>query len=116
MANNLAHIGVLGMRWGRRKSRDTGGSESHKRSRVLMKKKLSDMSDDEIKQLSTRLRLEKEYKELTKRNTSAAEKFVTDIMLNATKTTISNLLAKGTTAYAQKLIDYMLGNPVTNGG
>lgn len=53
----LYHYGVLGMRWGRRKS-----SADHLSARSIEKKKLREMSNNEIKELTNRLSLERNYR------------------------------------------------------
>lgn len=72
----LAHFGVKGMRWGvrrdgsstgkRSKSKsDSSESKDSKRSSKLRKKKASEMSNDELKELTRRLQLEKQLRDLT---------------------------------------------------
>lgn len=97
MSNNtLYHYGVLGMRWGRRKpsssSRITTGSrkrasqsEDHIRAKSLKKKKLSQMSNAELRELNNRMQLESQYKNLKKQDISTGKKFVKDIMYDSAK-------------------------------
>lgn len=59
----LKHWGVLGMRWGQRKAR-SGGSSDHLATRSIRKKRLADLSNDEIRMLTTRIQLEQQYKNL----------------------------------------------------
>lgn len=61
--NDLKHVGVLGMRWGHRKTPKTV-SKDHAIASKIKSKKLSQMSNDEIRTLSNRIRLEQEYKNL----------------------------------------------------
>lgn len=61
--SELNHVGVLGMRWGRRKGVKKV-SQDHAVASKIKKKKLSEMSNEEIKILSNRIRLEQEYKNL----------------------------------------------------
>jgi hypothetical protein len=74
----LEHYGVKGMRWGVRKDRRTSGrrrtrggrsslptSKDHRRSVAIRKKRVSQMSNDELKIVLNRLRLEKEFKQLS---------------------------------------------------
>lgn len=67
----LAHYGVKGMKWGVRKdrvkkSRKTKRTESseHTESRRIKRKKLSEMTNDEIGTLNRRLQLEQQYNQL----------------------------------------------------
>lgn len=78
MNNELYHYGVLGMRWGVRRSK-TGSRSSiskPKRSKRTVnesykqahsKKKLKYMSNNELQEINKRLNLEKNYKELTRK-------------------------------------------------
>ena len=76
MNNELYHYGILGMKWGVRRSRQDSGS-SIKRSRskpsidpsykkAHTKKKIKYMSDNELKEINKRLNLEKNYRDLTR--------------------------------------------------
>lgn len=56
-SDELSHVGVKGMKWGKRKGRSSSSSAP--------KEDLSKFSDDELKQKINRLKLEKEYKSLT---------------------------------------------------
>lgn len=65
----FAHYGVLGMKWGRRKSEGNSAvpsaqSDDHINVASLRKKKLSQLSNAEIKAVTERLNLEKKFKEV----------------------------------------------------
>ena len=66
----LAHWGVKGMKWGVRKDRTGVGassasaSEDHINVAALRKKKLSQLSNAEIKAVNERMNLEKKYREM----------------------------------------------------
>lgn len=77
MENELYHYGVLGMRWGVRRSKSGSSSsgKSSKRSKPAVdpsykkahaKKKLKYMSDNELREVNKRLNLEKNYSDLTR--------------------------------------------------
>lgn len=96
MANELQHFGILGMKWGRRKSRSGGvdtSSEDHRAVSSIKKKRVNEMSNDELKKLTARLQLEKQYSDLTKKETNIGVKIVTDILLNTGKQVASKYLA-----------------------
>ena len=68
---DLYHFGILGMKWGVRRSGKSGsrtsrieGSEDYKKAKTLKRKRLKDMSNKEIEELSKRLQLETNYRRL----------------------------------------------------
>lgn len=84
--DELAHYGVPGMKWGVRKSRPTSSSDSRwpfwpkrkqmsksdnnkqTKSQPIKKKKLSELTDKEIKARMARMELERSYIEMVKGN------------------------------------------------
>ena len=72
----LMHYGVLGMKWGRRKSpssvfksikkkRMDSYSSDYKETRKMRRKSSKKLSNDELKKLNNRMRLEQEYNRLS---------------------------------------------------
>lgn len=97
MDNELMHYGVLGMKWGVRKKRNSFGFRKRNsklstqtdnnptaKPNSTKKKSVKDMSDDELETYVTkaekRLNLEKRYRDLTPKETSKGQKFVESIM------------------------------------
>ena len=92
--NELAHYGILGMKWGIRrteaqlarargktKSDDADDNEKKTSSASSSKKKsVSEMSDDELRKAVNRLQLEKQYRDLSPKNVSAGQRFVNKVM------------------------------------
>lgn len=89
----LYHYGILGMHWGRTKSSDSSNvqvirvrnSEDHDKRMALKTKKLSEMTNDELRAYTQRVMLEKQYKELSKTDISRGKKLVNDIINGVTK-------------------------------
>ncbi len=75
----LAHAGVKGMRWGKRKKKSS--SESEKEPKIDVKK----MSDDDLKKAINRLKLEREFKQLTTPEVSQGRKIVGEILKDVGK-------------------------------
>lgn len=61
----LYHYGVLGMKWGVRRKRSM--SDDAKKTASIKKKKIHEMSNNELREANNRLQLESQYKQLTKR-------------------------------------------------
>ena len=93
--NELYHYGILGMKWGIRRTpeqlarargktksssstedTDSKNTKINTSSNTSKKKSLSEMSDDELKRTVTRLQLESTYKKLNPEKVSAGKKFL----------------------------------------
>ena len=86
----LMHFGILGMKWGRRKGASKitvakKASEDHDIARKVIGKQAHELSNADIKKFAERKALEKQYKELTKKQVSAGRKFVTDLLITLAK-------------------------------
>ena len=105
----LAHYGVLGMRWGKRKgssgsstgSSKSGGkgstgdeSEDHKTKKSLQKKRPSQMSTAELKKVNDRLQTEKTYRMLTAKQKSKARKVFEEVVGGALKSSAKSFLTQ----------------------
>jgi hypothetical protein len=101
---NLYHVGVLGMKWGRRKGKTTQSrpnSEDHKESRSLKKNKVSTLSNAELRKLNDRLQLEKQYSALNPSKTQKGLNYVKSI--TAAGTTLAALYAVTQTPFGKKV-------------
>ena len=89
----LVHYGVLGMKWGVRRSKaelarargkktsDSGDdSDDKKQTTAKRSKSISEMSDDELRKTVQRLQLEKQYRDLSPKQVSAGQKIVDKIL------------------------------------
>lgn len=87
MDNELYHYGILGMRWGIRKSRSgSGGSKKTSKKRIasddakdamsLKKKKVYEMSNAELRRLNDRQSLERTYRQNNKSKIAKGVAFV----------------------------------------
>lgn len=86
--DTIAHYGVLGMQWGKRK-RSSGASVK----KAKKNPKASTMSDTELRTKINRLQMEKQYKQLTTKDRSAASRFVGDIVRESAKKTVSSYVS-----------------------
>lgn len=89
----LVHYGILGMKWGVRRSKaelarargkktsDSGDdSDDKKQTTAKRNKSISEMSDDELRKTVQRLQLEKQYRDLNPKQVSAGQKIVDKIL------------------------------------
>lgn len=99
MENNieefLMHFGIPGMRWGVRRKRNTSADNDSARS--IQKKHISEMSNDELKKLTTRLQLERQYKDLNPSTIAAGRKLVANITADIGKQLVKNYTTKAAT-------------------
>ena len=72
MDDYLTHYGVSGMRWGVRKSRSN--SSDHNRYSEIKKKKLRDMTDEEVRIITRRSQLLKKLRSATLATSKRPEK------------------------------------------
>ena len=90
----LAHYGVRGMRWGIRKSRIKGAKKWTSKKQA----KIDGMSDDQLRRVNNRIRLEKEYRQLTQtrmeRYRARAGKAAEEAAFNTLQNAIQNGLKK----------------------
>ena len=81
--DELMHFGVKGMKWGRRKSKQTSGSKGKKTSKKKNKKNARRMSNKELMARIKRLDLEKRYMDAY--NRSQTNKLMSEIFNVSTK-------------------------------
>ena len=93
----LAHYGVKGMKWGRRRNK-TGGHDyvgRQVKGGTLDKPDVSKLSDEELRARINRIKMETEYAQLTKRQPVKAEKFVKKLIQKRSNETLDRLTQKG---------------------
>ena len=88
-ADELRHYGVLGMKWGKRRSKaELARARASRGSSKVTKKSIEEMSDDELRRKLNRLQMEQQYAKL-----SGAD-------VNRGKQYVEKLIKAGTTAAA----------------
>lgn len=124
MGDYLVHYGVLGMKWGRRKSKPSKSSKSSttkssstaKKSTTKKKSSkkvnIKELSDSELQKKINRLQMEKRYRDLKSSEISAGRKLVGDILMSSGKT----VGVQVTTYAAGKLINKVMKDEVVKTG
>lgn len=119
--NELFHYGIKGMKWGVRRTeaqlaRARGErlpSENNRKAGVSKssssaKKKVSEMSDDELNRAVRRLQLEEQYRRLNPQKVSAGKKFVNkvakDVLIPAATTVARNTIQRAMENEVKKLL------------
>lgn len=96
MEKDLKHYGVLGMHWGVRKDRNgvrrgrRQQSEDYINTKDLRKKRLSEMSNSELRALNERLNLESQYLRMSQTKINKGQKFIADILKEMGKEVAKN--------------------------
>ena len=89
--SELMHFGVKGMKWGVRKKR----IKDAKRWTSKKQAKIDGMSDDQLKKVNNRLRLEKEYRQLTQTKLEKYRNKAGKAAEEAIFNTLQNVIQKG---------------------
>lgn len=118
--NSLKHYGVKGMKWGVRKQYKSTGRKKNKKifsfkksEKKTAKKEKNEsssnkryISDEELRRRINRLKMEKEYKQLTAREKSAGQKWIEGVLSDSSRQIAVSFIKK----YADKTIDKMLND------
>lgn len=105
--SDIMHFGVLGMKWGvRRKKNSVSRKEQKKRANkktsrdyneteFLRKRKVKSLSNAQLKKAITRMQLEQQYKQLSEKDKfklyNFGKKFVNDLMTSTTQTVVNTI-------------------------
>lgn len=84
--NFLAHYGVPGMKWGRRRSdaqlakaresRSSDANEAYEAKAKAKKSGVGSLSNNELQKVNTRMNLERQYKDLTTKDKTTGMQYV----------------------------------------
>jgi len=90
----LAHYGILGMRWGKRKGSSSstgskGGSSKGKKTRTV-----KDMSNKEIQSRVKRIQLEQQYSSVSSKRKSKGRKMAESILSDSAKSVATTYVTK----------------------
>lgn len=107
--SDIMHFGILGMKWGVRKKKNSISRKEQKKrankktsrdyneAEFLRKRKVKSLSNAQLKKAITRMQLEQQYKQLSEKDKNEiytfGKKFVNDLMTSTTQTVV-NTIAK----------------------
>lgn len=81
MENSLYHYGVLGMKWGKRRSQaELARARASRNSSKVTKKSIKEMSDDELRRKLNRLQMEQQYAKLSGADVNRGKEYVNKII------------------------------------
>lgn len=104
MPSKLQHVGVLGMKWGRRKARTP--SEDHTSALSGLKgKQAHELSNTQIRKAAERIQLERQYKSLTIKEKSEGRKMIEDILNNQKRMLVTTAVASASTLAVKLIMD-----------
>lgn len=105
--SDIMHFGVLGMKWGVRKKKNSVSRKEQKKrankktsrdyneAEFLRKRKVKSLSNAQLKKAITRMQLEQQYKQLSEKDKSTfyqfGKKFVNDLMTSTTQTVVNTI-------------------------
>ena len=111
MSKLLKHYGVLGMHWGVRTGGKSGkggrssASSDSKAARALRGRSLSSLSNEELKTLTTRMQLERQYKDLKSKDVSSGQKWITDLVASSGKEVAKGYVTQALGSAANQAIE-----------
>lgn len=114
--SELMHYGILGMKWGVRRNRKElerarkarRASDDSKKAEKSKAKDISELSNEELRELNNRMQLERQYRDLKKSEMDPGKKFVQEVLRETGKELAKEYLKKG----VKTGIDFAVGYAV----
>lgn len=119
----IEHAGILGMKWGFRKSQKTGTGKSKttgkltdnsKNKTVPPKKSIKQMTDDEMRTAISRMELEKRYKDLVTANNQAEASKGKAFVMNVLESSGKNIATQAATYAIGSALNKAVGSEIVN--
>lgn len=105
--NHLCHYGTLGMKWGHRKDKKRSGrkrtrSEDHMKAATIKKKRVTEMSNEELRTATARMQLENQFYQQAAMNIKNGKHWVGAEMNKIGNTYVTALTKPSSTIAAAK--------------
>ena len=104
MTKIIKHYGVKGMQWGVRRKSSSRKSGDYMTSRKIAKKKVSELSNKDLKKLAGRMNLEKQYSSLNPRTSSKGKHLVSKVLEQYGRAVVGGAVGAASTATVAALI------------
>lgn len=109
----LAHVGILGMKWGVRKADRSGGTSTNAGSakKKLKANQIELLSDETLKSRIARIKMEQEYATLTAPKKTLGKRFIENVLVKGTESIALSIFIREGTKLGSKLVEDMMSRP-----